>query len=270
MKIFNVTEEINLKDFTDAVYPQGAFCLAALLRQKDVKINGVRVNKNTPLKRGDEVVYYTTPRQEGKPSHTVVYEDENIYIADKPDGVSSEGLFSELTQKGEFYAVHRLDRNTQGLIIYAKNKGAEEELLSAFRDRKITKTYIALCKNSFKNAGAVLTAYLVKDEKKNEVKIYPSPKDGAVKIITEYSFVEDRGDIALIKIILHTGKTHQIRAHTAFIGCPVLGDEKYGDGLLNAKYAARRQRLVAKYLNFNLDGNLSYLNGKVFESGFCL
>ena len=79
---------------------------------------------------------------------------------------------------------------------------------------------------------------------------------------------EDSGDIALVKITLHTGKTHQIRAHMAFIGCPVLGDEKYGDEALNSKYGARRQRLVAKYLSFNLGGTLSYLNGKRFESGF--
>ena len=185
MKKYIVTEETNLKDFTDAVYPQGAFCLAALLRGKDVKVNGVRVNKSVPLKSGDEVVYYTTPKQEQKPSHIVVYEDENIYLADKPSGVSSEGLFSELSSKGEFYAIHRLDRNTEGLIVYAKTKPAERELLSAFKARKITKTYIALCKNNFKKKSAVLNAYLLKDEKKNEVKIFSSARAGAVGITTE-------------------------------------------------------------------------------------
>lgn len=266
MKKFIVTEETNLKDFTDSVYPQGSFCLAALLRERDVKVNGVRVNKSVPLNRCDEVVYYTNEKQEKKSSHTAVYEDENIYIADKPSGVTSEGLFSELCSNGEFYAVHRLDRNTEGLIVYAKNKPAEEELLKAFKDRKINKTYIALCKNNFKKKEGVLNAYLLKNEKTSEVKIFSSPRAGAVSILTEYSVSEYRGDIALVKIILHTGKTHQIRAHMAFIGCPVLGDEKYGDGLLNAKYAARRQRLIAKYLTFDLDGKLSYLKGKTFES----
>lgn len=268
MKKFIVKENVNLRDFTDSVYPQGGFCLAALLRDKDVKVNGVRVNKNVELKAGDEVVYYTTLRQEQKPSHAVVYEDENIYIADKPSGVSSEGLYSELCGRGEFYAVHRLDRNTEGLIIFAKNKRAEEELLKAFKEREIEKTYIALCKNRFKNRSACLTAYLVKDEKNGEVKIFPSPKNGAATIITEYEVLEEREDIALVKIILHTGKTHQIRAHTAFLGCPVLGDEKYGDTALNKKYAAKRQRLIAKYLAFNLTGALSYLNGKAFESSY--
>ena len=268
MKTFYVTKEDNLKDFTDANFPQGSFCLAALLRNKDIKVNGERVNKNVPLKRGDEIIYYTTLKQEQKPSHTVIFEDENVYIADKPSGVSSEGLFAELSERGEFYAVHRLDRNTQGLIIFAKNKLSEGELLCAFKERNVQKTYLALCKNCFKQDSATLTAYLVKDEKKGKVEVFPSPKSGGVKIITEYEVLKYMGDLALVKIILHTGKTHQIRAHLAYLGCPVLGDEKYGDENLNKKYAAKRQRLIAKYLTFNGLNKLSYLNGKTFESNF--
>ena len=268
MKTFFVTQDTNLKDFTDSTYPQGSFCFSALLKGKDIKVNGVRTGKNISLKRGDEVVYYTNAKQEGKPSHVLIHEDENIYIADKFSGVSSEGLFSELCQKGEYYAVHRLDRNTQGLIIYARTRSAEKELLSAFRERKVEKTYIALCKNEFKERQATITAYLKKDEKEAIVKILTSPEKGAEKIVTEYKVEKDMGDIALVKVILHSGRTHQIRAHMSSLGCPVLGDEKYGDEVLNAKYSARRQRLIAKYLIFNLDGKLSYLNGKTFESSF--
>ncbi|MDE7439226.1 MAG: RluA family pseudouridine synthase [Clostridia bacterium] len=268
MKTFTAFQDTNLKDFTDSVYPQGSFCFSALLKAKDIKVNGVRAGKNMPVKRGDEVIYYTTKKQEEKPSHTVVYEDENIYIADKFSGVSSEALSTELSSRGEFYAVHRLDRNTQGLIVFAKTKYAEDKLNKAFKERAVQKTYIALCKNSFKESGATLCAYLLKDESKGLVKVFASPQKGAEKILTEYSVEEQRGDIALVKIYLHTGKTHQIRAHFAFIGCPVLGDEKYGDEALNAKYSAKRQRLIAKYLQFNLEGSLAYLNGKTFESGF--
>lgn len=268
MKTFFVTQDTTLKEFTDSVFPQGSFCLPALLKAKDIKVNGVRAGKNIPVKRGDEVVYYTDKKQEEKPSHTVVYEDENIYIADKFSGVSSEGLFSELSSKGEFYAVHRLDRNTQGLIVYAKSKFAEDELLKAFKQKSVQKTYLALCKNAFKQNSATLCAYLSKDESRGLVKVFAAPQKGAEKIITEYCVEEDKGDIAFVRIRLHTGRTHQIRAHFAFIGCPVLGDEKYGDGALNAKYSARRQRLISKQLQFKFSGQLSYLNGKVFESSF--
>jgi len=268
MKIFTVKENSTLKAFTDSVYPQGSFCLSALLRAKDIKVNGVRTGKDVPLAAGDEVTYYTTPKQEALLSHKTVFEDENVYVADKFSGVSFEGLLSELCEKGEFYGVHRLDRNTQGLIVFAKNKAAEEELLKAFAERRVIKTYSALCKNNFKAPHATLTGYLLKDEKSAKVKIFGEEKKGTVKIITEYGVVETRGDIALVRITLHTGKTHQIRAHTAFIGCPVLGDEKYGDEALNKKYGVKRQCLISKTLSFCFEGKLKYLNGKQFVSSF--
>ena len=140
MKKFIATTPANLKEFTDATYPQGSFCFAALLRAKDIKVNGVRVGQSVPLKAGDEVIYYTTPKQEAIKSHEVIFEDENILVADKHDGVEASALLCELNGRGEFYAVHRLDRNTKGLIIFAKNKGAEEELLSAFKERRVEKT----------------------------------------------------------------------------------------------------------------------------------
>ncbi|MDE6356161.1 MAG: RluA family pseudouridine synthase [Clostridia bacterium] len=268
MKKFVVKENSTLKRFTDGVYPQGSFCLAALLRAKDIKVNGVRVSKDLPLNAGDEVTYYTSPKQEAMLSHNVVYEDENVYIADKLSGVSYEGLLSELCERGEFFGVHRLDRNTQGLIVFAKNKAAEEELLSAFAERRVIKNYIALCKNNFKKEHETLVSYLKKDEKSATVKIFNEEKRGSVKIITEYRVVETRKDLALVRITLLTGKTHQIRAHMAFIGCPVLGDNKYGDGELNKKYSAKRQCLISKQLGFCLDGNLKYLSGKLFKSVF--
>lgn len=268
MKSFTVKENCNLKKFTDFNFPQGAFCLTRLLKNKDVKVNGTRVSSSVSLKAGDEVIYYTTEKQEAMPTHFTVYEDENVYVADKLSGVTSEGLLAELYGLGEFYAVHRLDRNTEGLILFAKNKLAEATLLAAFRERTVKKTYLALCKNSFSKESGTLCAYLVKDDKTSHVKIYDSAASGGVKIITEYKIIERRGDTALIEIVLHTGKTHQIRAHMAHIGCPVLGDEKYGDNALNKKYGVKRQCLVAKKIEFGLSGDLSYLNEIVLESRF--
>lgn len=266
MKKFTVKENSNLKDFTDATYPQGSFAYNALIKKGDIRVNGVKMRANCAVSAGDEVVYYTTPAQEAKPSHAVLYEDENIYIADKQSGVSSEALFCELESRG-CLPVHRLDRNTCGLIVLAKTEQAQEELIAAFKERAVEKVYLCLAKNAFKAEKGVLTAYLSKDAKSGLVRIYGSSNADRVKIVTEYEVLEKKGDIALVRVTLHTGKTHQIRAHLSFAGCPVLGDTKYGDFALNKKYALTRQVLVAHSLRFNLNGKLSYLNGRLFEGG---
>lgn len=268
MKKFTVQQNCNLKEFTNVTYPQGAFFLSRLLKLKDIKVNGVKVGENVPLFAGDEVCYYTTAKQEQTPSHYCVFENDEIYVADKTDGVNSEGLLSELCCRGEFYAVHRLDRNTRGLIVFAKTKTAESALLKAFKQRTVKKTYLALCKNAFDKDVDELCAYLKKDEDKATVKVFKTECAGSEKILTDYRVLERRGDIALVEITLHTGKTHQIRAHMSFIGCPVLGDEKYGDGTLNKKYSATRQRLVAKYLQLSFADEKLSVDGKVFESRF--
>ena len=267
MKKFTVNENSTLKDFTDATYPQGSFAYNALIKKGDIRVNGVKQRANCKVFAGDEVVYYTTPAQEDKPSHTVVYEDENILIADKLSGVSSEALFCELAEKG-CLPVHRLDRNTCGLLVLAKTEAAQATLLAAFKERAVEKVYLCLAKNAFKEDKGVLTAYLSKDAKNGLVRIYASSSADRVKILTEYEVLKERGDIALVQVTLHTGKTHQIRAHMAHIGCPVLGDTKYGDFALNKKYGLTRQVLVAHKLRFDLSGDLSYLNGKIFTSGF--
>lgn len=268
MKKFTVNENSTLKDFTDATYPQGSFAYTVLLKKGDIRVNGVKQRANCKVFAGDEVVYYTTSAQEAKPSHHVVYEDENIYIADKLSGVSSEALFCELKEKGACYPVHRLDRNTCGLIVLAKTEAAQTELLAAFKERAVEKIYLCFAKNAFKAESGVLTAYASKNAESGRVRVYDKPADGRVKMVTEYEVRKTYGDYALVKVVLHTGKTHQIRAHLAHIGCPVLGDEKYGDFALNKKYGVTRQILVSKTLCLHLGGTLAYLSDKTFTSTF--
>lgn len=265
MKKFTATTKIRLSDFTDCTYPQGSFVFSTLLRAGDIKVNGVRTRTDIMLSAGDEVTYYTTLAQEDKPSHKIIYEDENLLVADKYGGVSSEGLFYELSP---CFPVHRLDRNTCGLIVIAKTQAVQIKLINCFKNRAVQKEYLCFAKNCFKKREDTLTAYLKKDSKTSLVRIYAAPNQETVKIITQYKVLQEFGDYALVQVILHTGKTHQIRAHLSYIGCPILGDGKYGDKALNKKYGATRQILVAKSLTFNLTGSLAYLNSVPLVSAF--
>lgn len=248
MKEFVVSESQSLKEFTDNTYPQGSLYFNRLLKEKEIKVNGAKVSSNVRVKRGDVVSYYLTKRQEEKELFTISYEDDEVLLVDKDSGVNAEAVFSTLQRAGECYFIHRLDRNTQGLIIFAKTKRAESVLLGAFRQRTVKKHYEALCFGSFPKAKDTLEAYLQKNEK--EALVTVSKKPIGEKIVTEYEVLEKRGEMTRVKVILHTGKTHQIRAHLSFIGCPVVGDEKYGDNELNQKFALKRQCLISKELTF--------------------
>lgn len=261
--------EQSLKDFTDNYCAQASFFWMQLLKNKDIKINGKRVGTNIRVYKGDIVCYYLTQKQQEKPAFYIVYEDENILIVDKENGVNSEAVFAALARERECYFIHRLDRNTKGLLAFALNKEAEKAMLQAFKTRQAEKKYHALCFGDFPKSAEILTAYLKKQAEQSLVKIYNAPTQGAEKIITEYRVLERVGlDMTRVEITLHTGKTHQIRAHLAHVGLPIVGDMKYGDTKRNRAQNATRQQLVAKELSFSFDGVLSYLNGKRFRSKF--
>ena len=263
MKEFTVREDTTLKTFTDNYYAQASFCFRTLLKAREIRVNGARVSADMPLKQGDIVRYFLTPKQESRAAFSVVYEDRNVIVADKESGVNSEAVFSALCERGETYFIHRLDRNTAGLLVFAKNAEAEGELLSAFRDRRVEKIYLARVVGCPKEKHAVCTAYLKKDAAVSRVRV--SSKPVGEKIITEYEVLEG-GETSLLRVTLHTGKTHQIRAHLAFLGCPIVGDEKYGDGAYNRAHNAVRQKLVAKRLTLHCAGALAYLDGRSFLS----
>ncbi len=235
----------------------------SLISNKDVKVNGKRVKENVTLYEGDVVeVYIDFERQ-----IEVVYEDDKILIVCKDIGVSTYDLIEKLNKKGsELHAVHRLDTNTQGLIMFAKTISAYEALMETFERRELVKKYMAVTVGVPKEKSGQMIAYLKKDAEKGLVTIYDMPRTGRSLIYTEYETIEAFSDFALLDITLHTGRTHQIRAHLAYIGYPILGDGKYGIGKVNKKFKLKRQELIAYKIQFiEPEGALSYLKGRVFE-----
>lgn len=245
-------------------------------QRRDVKLDGKRVKPDVRVSEGQLVQVYCM--EPAAPTVDVVYEDDDVLLINKRAGISVEpdekggASLIELAHKHLLLKdaaalpprpCHRLDNQTCGLTLLAKNDRAEEILLRAFRDRTMDKRYICLVRGMMKPPAATCKAYLLKDAQAARVTILDHPAPGAKSIATAYETLES-GPVSRLKVHLLTGRTHQIRAHLAALGHPLLGDDVYGDRAFNRAQHARRLMLCAASLTLETSGELPQLDGKTF------
>lgn len=280
---------------------QGLLCKT--LRKKDIKVNGVRASADQRVCENDVVTVYIKDEllEEKKPSEddfltadstlNIIYEDENILLVDKPAGMvvhednenSRDTLInrikSYLYRKGEYRPeeefsfapslCNRIDRNTGGIVIAAKNAESLRILNQKVRDRELTKLYICAVHGIPEPREATETAYLFKNEQENRVVISEKKTPQNRTIVTKYRVLETNRGNSLLEVDLVTGRTHQIRAHMAYLGHFLLGDGKYGSNKINRELGYPYQALYSYKLifRFTTDGGiLNYLNGREFTA----
>ena len=279
MKILVVDEKYNNKKLDKFIFDKFPSLSSGLfyktLRKKDFRVNDNRISENIILHTGDEIkVFISDELLENNVSLSTIYEDDNILVIDKPTNIEvvGENSVTSILEKKYPYIkpCHRLDRNTTGLVLFAKNEESLNILLDKFKDHEIEKHYKATVYGIPKVKKAKLEAFLFKDSKKSLVYISNEPRKGYQNIITSYEVIKEdnKQNISVLDVKLETGRTHQIRAHLAYIGFPIIGDGKYGKNEINKKFNRKTQLLESYSLKFNFyspSGILSYLNGKIIE-----
>ena len=275
--------------------------LQKYIRLKRIKVNGKGSKRDVRLETGDILQLYINdeffdkPNEENlfltvfKPQLNIVYEDDNLLLVDKRPGLSVHADETEkvntlinhiqayLYQKREWNPkwenafapalCNRIDRNTGGIVIAAKNAEALRIINEKIRSHELEKSYLCITVGQPKQPEGKIEGFLLKNEAKKEVRFFHKPVPGGKTAVTLYRTLESRGGLSLVECRLLTGRTHQIRVSMAEIGCPLLGDGKYGKGDVNRRYHETRQALYSYKLCFDFPtdaGMLNYLKGREF------
>lgn len=301
MQEFVITEN-NLPRLDAALlarFPRlSAGSLHKYLRENKIKVDGKKQPLSTRLTPGSTVRVYLSDALldtsgpaflAARPELRVVYEDNAVLAADKPAGLpvndENEDIADTLIRRTMLYLYrkgafspgrdfapqlcHRLDTGTSGLVLIAKTPQAQQRLLELIRLRSIEKRYLCVTYGQPVPAAATLRAYLLKDARQSHVRVLSAPAPGAKQIITQYRTLAVSGRLALLEVTLITGRTHQIRAHLASVGCPVLGDGKYGCNAVNRELRLKYQALCAHSLRFPVlppDDPCAQLSGKTLRT----
>lgn len=253
-----------------------------LFTARDIRLDNIRIPRDQAVRSGQLLTIFLPDESfREDPSLTVVYEDDDLLIVNKRPGISVEKdahggttltdlciayVLRSASSQDVFHpaACHRLDNQTSGICVFAKNARALEIMQNAFRNRDLEKDYICLVRGIMKPPSAVCHAWLVKDPLHSIVRITDRPESGAKPIVTGYETLES-GPVSRLLVHLMTGRTHQIRAHLAALGHPVLGDDLYGDRSFNRRMKARSLRLCAVSLKIDTGGLLPLVDGKIFS-----
>lgn len=236
------------------------------IRLGKIKVNGKKVKTNIEINPNDEIEVYEF--KQSIPQVPVLYKDENILIVNKPYGIecatrdkSSNNTYSleEIFSEDNAIVVHRLDRLTEGIVILARTKDIARKFEMYFKERRIQKYYKAGVVTTPKEIG-IQKAYLRKNNKTALVEISNTSHDDYKEIITEIAIEKELNNYTILNILLHTGRTHQIRAHLAHLGSGIIGDSKYNRNQPHHQFKHSGYFLTAYKVIFNLDDDMSYLN----------
>lgn len=247
-----------------------------LLRQKDIRVDNKKVGDNVMVQPDSIITVFVPDDVMAKQeiAFDIVYSDDKLLIVFKPKGIEviGEGLnLSNLVCKKlenkNIFALNRLDRNTEGLVLFAVGKDNYNNIKKSMNKGEITKVYMAEVVGVPKWDELTAVNYLQKDEEKSEVKIFDKPVKNSVKIESHFMVVSrTSGGTSILAIEIKNGKTHQIRAQLAHLGFAIVGDGKYGKNADNKKFKSKTQKLTAIRLKFAFkDASLKYLNDKDIE-----